>query len=59
MLMSAQIFAYVIDVPSLYALAKAWPILAAPFALVVLFRRRVRNGSTRAGDRLGRAGPRQ
>jgi hypothetical protein len=41
LVMSAQIFAYVIDVPSLYAIAKIWPIVAAPFALVVLLRHKV------------------
>jgi hypothetical protein len=41
LVMSAQIFAYVIDVPGLYAMAKIWPIVAAPFALVVLLRHKV------------------
>jgi hypothetical protein len=41
LLMSAQTFAYLIDVPSLYAVGKAWPVLAAPFALVALLRHRV------------------
>lgn len=36
--MFGQVFHYVIDLPPLYFLSKAWPVLAFPLTLVALFR---------------------